>query len=159
MVPTSGQARPGRTRVEAGRLWAGGAATAVVAALVAFVGVIIVEDVFGLPMVQPPLLPVGDSFALRYAVTAAALALVATGVGHLLALTTPRPRSFFGWMVGLATVLGVVLPFAADGTLGGRLATALLNLVIGLCVLSLVSSVLARTVSPGPRSTGTATAM
>lgn len=156
MVPTPGQAGPGQAHVEGGRLWAGGAATAVVAALVAFAGVVIIEDVFDLPMVEPPLLPIGGSLAVRYAVTAAALALLATGIGHLLALTTPRPRSFFHWIVGLATVIGVVLPFAAEGTLGGQMATAGLNLVLGLCVLSLVSSVLARTFSAGPRGPGTA---
>ena len=138
---------PGRTppAVDAARLWAGGAATALVAGLVAMVGVLIGEGVFDLAMVEPPLLPVGDSFAVRYAVTAALLALVATAVAHLLAISTPRPRAFFSWLVGLVTLAGVVLPFALDGTLGGRLATALLNLVIGLSVLSLLSSVLART--------------
>ena len=148
MVSPPGPARSGQAQVDAGRLWAGGAATAVVAALVAFVGVLIAQEVFDLPMVEPPLLPLGESLEVRYAVTAAALALVATGIGHLLVLTTPRPRSFFGWIAGLVTLVGVVLPFATDGTLGGRLATATLNLVLGVCVISLVSSVLARTARP-----------
>jgi hypothetical protein len=87
-------------------------------------------------------------------VTAAVLALVATGIAHLLALTTPRPRSFFGWIVGLVTLVGVVLPFALDGTLAGQVATAVVDLVIGLCVLSLLSSVLARTVVVVPRAPG-----
>jgi hypothetical protein len=138
--------------VDTGRLWAGGAATAVVAALVALVGVLIGDAVLNLEMVEPPLLPIGDSFALRYALTAAALALVATGLAHVLALTTPRPRAFFSWIVGLATLVGVVLPFTADGAFGGKLATALVDLVLGLCILSLVSSVMARTTSV-PRST------
>lgn len=155
MVPTCGQSSRGHPRVDAGRLWAGGAATAVVAALVALLGVLIGEGLLGLPMVQPPppLLPAGDSFTVRYAVTAAALALVATGIGQLLALTTPRPSSFFGWIIGLATLVGVVLPFALDGTLGGQVATAAVNLLIGMCVLSLLSSVLARTVTVVPRGT------
>jgi hypothetical protein len=154
VVPTSGRPGQGRPHVDAGRLWAGGAATAVVAALIALVGVLIGEGLFDLQMVEPPLLPVGGSFAVRYAVTAAVLALVATGIAHLLALTTPRPRSFFGWIVGLATLVGVVLPFAMEGTLGGQVATAVVNLVIGVCVLSLLSSVLARTVVVVPRAPG-----
>ena len=97
--------------VDAGRLWAGGAATAVVAALIALVGVLIGEGLFDVEMVHPPLLPIGDSFWLQYACTAALLALVATALAQLLATTTPRPRAFFGWVVGLATVVGVVLPF------------------------------------------------
>jgi uncharacterized membrane protein YGL010W len=143
--PTAGSPPPVRPTVDARRLWAGGAATAVVAGLVAVVGVLIGDAVLDAAMVEPPLLPIGDSFALRYVLTAAALALVATGLAHLLALTTPRPRAFFSWIVGLATVVGVVLPFTSEGSFGGRLATALLNLVLGLCVLSLLSSVLART--------------
>jgi hypothetical protein len=139
--------------VDAGRLCAGGAATALVAGLVAVVGVLIAEGVLNVTMVQPPLLPFGGPFAVRYAVTAALLALVATAVGHLFAVTTPRPRAFFTWVLGLATAAACVLPFALEGSLGGRVATSLVNLVIGLSVLSLLSSVLARTVRlPGPDS-------
>jgi Family of unknown function (DUF6069) len=150
--PTPGTPPPVRPTVDARRLWAGGAATAVVAALVALVGVLIGNAVLGVEMVAPPLLPIGDSFALRYVLTAAALALVATGLAHVLVLTTPRPRAFFSWIVGLTTVVGVVLPFASDGSFGGKVATALVDLVLGLCVLSLLSSVLARTTT-GPRPT------
>jgi hypothetical protein len=68
-------------------------------------------------------------------------------------VTAPRPRSFFTWIVGLATVIGVVLPFATDGSAGGKLATAGTNLVLGLCIVSLLSSVLARTTRvPGSTS-------
>jgi hypothetical protein len=90
---------------------------------------------------------------MRYAITAAVLALVATGLAYLLALTTPRPRSFFSWIVGLATVVGVVLPFATDGSTAGKLATSLVDLIIGMCILSLLSAVLARTtrfLAPAP---------
>ena len=41
-----------------------------------------------------------------YALTAFVLTLVATAVAHLMALVTPRPRMFFSWIVGLATVAG-----------------------------------------------------
>jgi hypothetical protein len=158
--PTPGTPSPVRPTVDAGRLWAGGVATAVVAALVALVGVLVGDGLLDVDMVEPPLLPIGDSFPVRYALTAAALALVATALAHLLVLTTPRPRAFLSWIIGLATVVGVVLPLTEDGSLGGRLTTALVDLVIGLCVLSLLSSVLARTTSvrrppggrPDPRS-------
>jgi hypothetical protein len=139
-----------RPAVDAGRLWAGGAATAVVAALVALVGVLVCDGMFGIAMVRPPLIPVGGSFAMRYAITAAVLALVATGVAHLLLATTPRPRSYFSWIVGLATLVGVVLPFTLDGTLGEQMATAAVNLVIGLAVLSLTRTNMVRTARPAP---------
>ena len=135
--------------VDVGRLWAGGAATAVVAALIALVGVLIGEGMLDVEMVHPPLLPIGDSFWLQYACTAALLALVATALAHLLATTTPRPRAFFGWVVGLATVVGVVLPFTLDATTAGRVATALVDLVIGMCIGSLLHSVLIRTIHRG----------
>jgi hypothetical protein len=146
-VPT---ADPGRG-LDAGALWAGGLATAAVAALVAVVGVLLGEQVLGIDMVEPPLLPIGDLFAVRYACTAALLALVVTAIAHLLVLTTPRPRSFLSWIGGLVVAIGVVLPFAAGGTLPGRITTALLNLVIGICVLTLVRSVLVRAQRRGRR--------
>jgi hypothetical protein len=135
--------------VDAGRLWAGGAATAVVAALVALVGVLIGEGVLDVDMVEPPLVPFGGSLGARYAMTAALLALAATGLAHLLAVATPRPQAFLSWIVGLVTVVGVVLPFTLDGTLAGRTVTAVVDLVIGLSVLTLVRSVLVRTTRPG----------
>jgi len=134
-------------------LWAGGAASAVVAALVAIIGVIVCRDVLGLEMVPPPLLPIGWSLTVEYAVTSAFLALGATGLAHVLTLTTPRPEAFFTWIVGLATVVGVALSLAGAGTGAARFATALVDLVIGLCILALVRSVLVRAtdyVLPGP---------
>lgn len=155
MTATPAPPAPPRPMVDAGRLWAGGVATAVVAALVALVGVLVCDAVLELDMVAPPLLPFGDSFAMQYAITAAVLALLATGLAHLLALTTPRPRSFFSWIVGLATVVGVVLPFTTDGSTGGKLATSLINLILGMCILSLLSAVLARTTRiPAPAPPG-----
>ena len=137
--------------VDPGRLWAGGAATAVVAALVALVGVLIGEGLLDVDMVEPPLVPVGESLAARYAITAALLALAATALAHLLAVTAPRPEVFLSWIVGLVTVVGVVLPFTLEGSMAGRVTTAIVDLVIGLCVLSLLRSVLLRTARPGAR--------
>jgi hypothetical protein len=151
VTPPGAVPRQSSPVVDAARLWAGGAATAVVAGLVAVVGVLLAEGVLNVTMVHPPLLPIGESFPVRYALTAALLALVATAVGHVIAVTTPRPRAFFGWLVGLVTAAACVLPFALEGSFGGQLATSLVNLVIGVSILSLLSSVLVRTVRvPGP---------
>jgi Family of unknown function (DUF6069) len=144
-------AAPAPPAVDAGRLWAGGAATAVVAALVGLVGVLIGEGLLDVDMVEPPLVHVGGSLGASYAVTAALLALAATGVAHLLAVATPRPQAFLSWIVGLVTVVGVVLPFTLDGSLAGRSVTAIVDLVIGLSVLSLLRSVLVRTTRPVAR--------
>jgi hypothetical protein len=119
-VPPSPPLEP-RRHVNVGALWAGGVACAVVAALVALVGVIVCQEVLDLEMVPPPLLPIGRMLAVRYAITSAVLALAATGIAHVLVLTTPRPQAFFSWIVGLATVVGVALSLASEGSWASRL--------------------------------------
>ena len=141
-----------RVAINAPRLWGGGLATAVVAALVAVVGVLVCRDLLQVKLVEPPLLPVSDSFALNYAVTAFVAALAATGLAHLLSVVTPRPRVFFGWIVALVTVATMVLPFALEGSTKGKICAAVINLVIGLCIASLLSAVLSRTVVDAERS-------
>lgn len=94
--PRSTRPRP---KVDAGRLWTGGVATAAVAAL------------------------------------------LATGLMHLLLLSTPRPGQFFTWIVGLLTLIAVILPFLTDAEPATKVATAALNLSIGATIGSLVSSI------------------
>jgi hypothetical protein len=133
--------------VAASRLWAGGVATACVAALVGAVGVLIFNSVFDIRLVRlPVLLPITDSLALNYAATAFVFALAATGLAHLLSITTPRPNVFFGWIVGLVTVATMVMPFAFDASMASKVSTALVNMIIGIAIGSLLSAVLARTV-------------
>lgn len=142
-----GSVSGGRVTVAAGRLWAGGLATACVAALVAGVGVLIFDSVLNIDLVRPPLLvPLTDSLVLNYMVTAFVLAVAATGLAHLLSVTTPRPRVFFGWVVGLVTLAAMAAPFAFEGSVAGKISTALVNLAIGIVIVSLLTAVLSRTV-------------
>ena len=148
--PMSGSPHGGHVLVDAARLWGGGLATACVAALVAVVGVLVFGVVIGASLVRPALLlNVADTFTADYALTAFLLALLATAVAHALALTTPRPRLFFSWIVGLATVAGVAAPFAIGSAVESQAATAGINLCLGVCVLSLLRGVMSRTVSIG----------
>ncbi|MEW1953086.1 DUF6069 family protein [Terrabacter sp. NPDC080008] len=152
---------PPKTRilVDAGRLWGGGAATGCVAALLAVVGVLICQDVLKVRLTRPALLVhVSDSLAVNYALTAFLLAIAATGMAHLLILATPKPRTFFAWLVGLATVCGVAAPFALEAPVSSQVATAAINLALGVCTGSLISAVMTRTtaVSRGPRGAGPA---
>ena len=144
--PPPGAGRGDRWTVDAGRLWAGGAATAVVAALVALVG-LLVARVFDVEALRPM---AGGEFletpAARYAAAGVAAALLATGLMHLLVLTTPRPQSFFTWIVLLATAVAALLPFLRDATREEQVATSLIYVAIGICVGSLVSSVAARSI-------------
>ena len=136
--------------VDAAKLWAGGAATACVAALVAVVGVLIFGGVLDVRLVRPALLlNITDSFTLDYALTAFVLAMIATALAHALLLSTPRPRMFFTWIIVLATVAGTAAPFVIGSETSSQVATACINVALGICVLSLLRSVMARTVRPG----------
>lgn len=147
----SGPAPRARVSVNAQRLWGGGIATACVAALLAVAGVLICQGVLNVRLVRPALLlDLAHSFALDYAVTAFLLAVVATGLAHILLLTTPRPRTFFGWIIGLATLCGVAAPFAFDTEVSSQVATAGINLALGICIGSLLSAVMARTAHAEP---------
>ena len=62
----------------------------------------------------------------------AGAALVATALAQLLVASTPRPLVFFGWIVGLATVVVVLYPFSTAAPLPVKAATAAVDLVIGI---------------------------
>ena len=148
----SGSAAGRGVAVLAGRLWAGGVATGCIAALVAAVGVLLCSSVLNVRLVPTLVLSITDSLAWNYAMSAFVLALVATGAAHLLSLTTPRPRVFFGWLVGLGTAAAMVMPFASEGSLAGKISTALINLAVGIAIGTLLTAVLSRTVTDAERS-------
>lgn len=131
-----------RTVVNAGRLWAGGMAAAVVAGLVALVGLLVARAVFQIPVLSAKKYGAfGDSSTVTLVVLAVAAALLATGLAHLLLISTPSPQSYFGWIVGLLTVAAVVAPFVnTSGSLPVRLAQSVIHLVIGLAIGGLVSN-------------------
>ena len=82
----------GYVHVNAGRLWAGGVATAFVAALAVLAGVLITRGVLGIPVLAPKAASdFGDSSTAVYAGLAAGVALLATALLHVLLLGTPRP--------------------------------------------------------------------
>jgi len=136
-----------RPSVDAGKLWSGGVATAVVAALVALVGVLVCRWLFGIPLLAPKSDGAyGDVHTTDLVLFAAAAALAATGLMHLLLLSTPRPTTFFGWIIGLATVLAVLLPFSTSAPLTAKVATAVVDLVLGIAIGSLLNGVAARSV-------------
>jgi hypothetical protein len=144
------QPRASSLRVNGGRLWAGAVATAVVAALVALVSLLVINVALDVTPVGPKwLLGDGRNWTLttRFAVTAAVAALLAAAVLHLLMLTTPRPRAFFGTIVGLATVAAAVTPFAVSGKQSAQIATAVTAALVGLVIGSLLSSVADRAIT------------
>jgi hypothetical protein len=136
-------ASPTVTRVHAGRLWAGGFATAVVAALVGLVGVL-VASVADINPVSPEWL-VGDAQGgedgRHYALTAFLAALVATALLHVLLLTVPQPLRFFHWIVGLSTVAAVTVAFTRRGDVAEQVAAGTITAAIGIAIGSLLSGV------------------
>jgi len=137
--------------VDARKLWAGGVATAIVAGLIAVAGILIARGLFDVPILAPKGEGVwGDADTARYALWCALGALVATGLLHLLLVTTPRPLRFFSWIIALATLVAAVAPFGTSGSTESKIATAVINLVIGIAIGALLSGV-ARTAQREPR--------
>ena len=131
--------RPAGPALDATKLWTGGLATAAVAALVGLVGTLVIRVLFEYA-------PVGTAAAHAFSTTNAGLlclfagvaALAATGVAHLLIVSTPDPLSYLGWIIGLSTAAAVVLPLLGGVPMAAAIAIAVVNLVIGLAIGSLV---------------------
>jgi Family of unknown function (DUF6069) len=145
----AGRTRDSGLTVDASRLWPGGIATAVVAALVALAGVLVCRWLFGIPLLAPRRDGAyGDAHTTGLVLAAAAAALVATALMHLLLIGTPRPLAFFHWIIGLATLLAVLFPFSTSAPLTAKAATAVVDLVLGIAIGSLISGVAGRSLAP-----------
>src|SRR5215212_3490882 len=118
-----------RPVLDATRLWTGGLATAAVAALVALVGTLVIR-------VLVEYAPVGASTAHAIdggnagllCLFAALAALAATGIAHLLVVSTPDPLSYLGWIIGLSTAAAVVVPLLGGLPTAAAVAVAVVNL-------------------------------
>jgi hypothetical protein len=133
--------------VDARKLWAGGAASAVVAGLVALVGVLVSRWLFKVALLAPSQDGAfGNVHTADLVLVAVAGALVATGLVQLLMLGTLRPLLFFGWIVALVTAIMVAFPFSTTAALDAKIATAVVNLAIGVTIGTLVGGVAARSV-------------
>ncbi len=95
--PSERRSSSGRT-VDARQLWSGGAATAVVAALIALAGILVCRWLFNIPILAPRQDGAwGNASTAGYAIAAAAAALAATAIMHLLLIATPRPQRHARW--------------------------------------------------------------
>ncbi|GEM_PF-293193 len=154
-APSYGGYARGRPRVDARQLWSGGMATAIVAGLIALVGVLVSRWLLHIPLLAPHADGAyGNAHTTSFVLGAVGAALIATGVAHLLLLSTPRPMTFFGWIVALATVVGVIYPFSTSAGLQAKAATAVVTLVIGIAIGTLLTSVSARAIRQRPAAGG-----
>ena len=141
-----------RPVLDATRLWTGGLATAAVAALAGLVGTLVIRVLFHYA-------PVGTAAAHAFSTTnagllclfAAVAALAATGIAHLLTVSTPDPLSYLGWIIGLSTAAAVVVPLLGGLPMAAAIAIAVVNLVIGLSIGSLVVGAAAAAYRPAAR--------
>ena len=149
-MPAMDSDRSSERSVDPAQLWPGGIATAVVAALVALLGVLAFRWLFDVPILAPASAGAyGDAQTTEYVLGAAGVALIATGLLHLLLLTTPRPLVFFGWIIALATLVAVLFPFGTAAPLSQKFATATVNLFIGIAIGGLLTAVGARSAGFG----------
>lgn len=124
------------------RLWTGGVVTALIAALLAVVGFLIVGNVMGQTILGVK--PNGDPFnpsMIGYAFAGVVASLLATAVMHLLLVGTPRPLFYFGWIGALCTAILVLIPLGVHQREGGWLTvlpTAVINLIGGIAITAIV---------------------
>ncbi|PXY22520.1 DUF6069 family protein [Prauserella muralis] len=145
-----GHREPGTPKVAARTLWAGGLATALVAALAGVVATLVVTGVFGIPVIAPSNAQGGIDYigAFWLAGFGAVGGLLATAVAHLLLQVAPRPMAFFGWIIALVTVALMVWPFTVGEQLRVQIASAAVYLLLGIVIGSLVSSMSTRALRP-----------
>lgn len=136
-----------RWAVSSRRLWAGGVATALVAAGIGVVGVLLIRGVLNVPILSAKGRLV-DQAMVVVPISAGLAALAGTALLHLLLLTTPRPTAFFGAICAIVIAIVVLQVFLAGGTTEDETATALLYAVIGIAVISLLSTVARTAVQP-----------
>lgn len=129
-------------RLDAGKLWAGGIATAVVVGFTVAAGVLVARGIFGIQVPGPNTASVfGNLAAVVYAIRAVACALLATALLHVLLLGVPRPLAFFVWITALADLAAVADPFTHPAPMPSKLFTAFINVAVGVAVISLLPGV------------------
>jgi hypothetical protein len=141
-VPAPSTPPKGDWRIDAKKLWTGGIMAGIVAAGVAIVGLLIARGIFDLRIfVRGEGGGVVNASTWWYALVSFGAAILATGLLHLLLLSAPGPFRFFGWIVGLAVAIAVIVPFTTSAQLSNKVGTAAINLAIGIAVYSIVSGV------------------
>lgn len=135
------------------RLWIGGVATALVAALLTLVIWWVVRDVLDIPALRAldDTRRFADDEAVDDAIVVFVATLVATAVLDALLVLAPTPLRFFGWLLGLAAAVVALAPWTTDGETAPKLARSIGTVVVALTVWSLLTGAARRSVRyPAP---------
>ena len=141
-APPVSRRSPERLEVNGGRLWTGGVATGVIAAGIGVVGLFIARGLLGIPVYLPQHdNTVINADSIWIGLSGFVAGIVATAVMHALMLSTPRPKTFLQWIIGLVTAVAVLWPFTVEMALYSQIATAVIVLIMGIAIGSLLSGI------------------
>lgn len=76
-----------------------------------------------------------------FALVAFLCALMAGALWYVLQMITPSPDQFYRWIIGLLIAAAVVIPLVLSQQFSVGIGTAVMHLVIGLPILSLIPAV------------------
>ncbi|WP_067651977.1 DUF6069 family protein [Nocardia harenae] len=139
-------------KINLGRLWAGAVGTAAVVALVIVVLIMLIRGILGIAVLSPEGAGAyGTVSTTSYAIAGAAAAIAAAGLLNLLLALMPSPMQFYYWITGLLTALATLVPFTLVANWDAKIATAAINLIAGLCIMSLLGGVGASAVIRRPQ--------
>ena len=138
-----GQSPARQPSIDTTRLWVGGLLAGVVAAGVAIVGLLIARGIFDIRVFVPGRdNALFNPTSLWYAGAAFMAGVLATGLLYLLLVAkAPAPFSFFFWILGLGIAIAVIVPFTTNTDLESQIATAGINLAIGITLMSILLNV------------------
>jgi hypothetical protein len=121
-------------RIDQVRYWVGAGITAVIAALVSLIALVVAQGIVHVPVV------LGDNsvHAAVYGVSAAGIALLAAALFDGMLQVAPRPLTYYSWLGGIVTVLATLLPFTSTAGLHSQIALALTNFAVGTVITLLV---------------------
>jgi len=134
-VPTRGAYDAGIDQV---RYWVGAGITAVLAALVGIVGLIIAHGIIHVPVMFGSGTALSPLNATLYGLAAAGVALGAAGLFDGMLHVAPRPALYYCWLIALVTALAALLPFTTTAALSSQIVLAAMNLGVGLITMILV---------------------
>jgi hypothetical protein len=135
-------AEPDGRQLDRLALCAGTLSTALVAGLVAVLGVIAARGLLGVEIIYPS---GGASFktitAPQLTVAATVGAVAAAVLVQALMYVTPRPVLFYGLISVLATAILAVWPFTTTAVFRSQCATCVVHLALGIAISTLTVTV------------------